>query len=206
MKNKIININQFREILKGSDSPVLLIGSGYEYMIGYQAYYDYKPTRHPVGSHILECSSLSDIFIERYSYTIKLLEKDIFETLITTSPYCIYRCLNLNNDIIDRIIPITGCIECVDCLFNQPKHVGLGDKLNMRIFAGSLLVLTTADLLVIAGLTPTLSPVNMFPLVARYCNAKIVVIDTSYNPYMNIADYIIYSSPYRVFRELYGNF
>ncbi len=202
MRNKVINIDQFRSVLKGSESPVLLVGSGYEYMIGYQAYHDYKPTRHPVEYRMLKCSSLGDLFIEKYSCVIKLLERNVFETLITTSPYCIYRCLSLGSNVVDKIMPITGCIECVDCLFNQPRHTGLGSKLNTRIFIESLLTLTTTDLLVIAGLTPTLSPINMFPLIARFSGSKIIVIDTNYNPYMEIADYIIYASPHSVFCKL----
>jgi hypothetical protein len=206
MKNKVIGIDQFRRILTGSESPVLLVGSGYEYMIGYQAYYDYKPTRHPIGSQILKCSSLGDMVFEKYDCIIKLLEKGVFEALITTSPYCIYRCFNLSSNIIDKIIPVIGCIECIDCLFNQPKYVGLGNRLNTRVLVGSLLTLTTTDLLVVVGLTPTLSPVNMFPLIAKYIGAEIIVIDTSYNPYMEIADYIIYSSPYSVFCKLCKDF
>ncbi|RLG90591.1 MAG: hypothetical protein DRO16_01915 [Thermoprotei archaeon] len=188
-----ISIDDFINILTKSDYPVLFIGSGYDYIIGYKYYYDYRSdVKINLEKTSLICRDLDKNIIDNYKTLLDLLEYDVFKFMITTSPFCLYRCCNdVDKNIIrDKILPLIGCIDCTDCFMDKlPRLTMIGAELDHKLIVKALTEIMISDLLIISGLNPILSPLNLLPLLIRYGRGKIVVIETNYNPYLSVADY-----------------
>ncbi len=188
-----ISVDDFINILTRSDYPVLFIGSGYDYIIGYRYYYDYRSDGEiDIEKTSLICRELDRDIINSYETLLDLLEHDVFKYMITTSPFCIYRCCDDadKNVIRDKIVPLIGCIDCMDCPIDKfPKLTMIGAELDHKLLVKALTEIMISDLLIISGFNPVLSPLNLLPLLIRYGRGKIVVIETNYNPYLSVADY-----------------
>ncbi len=188
-----ISIDDFINILAKSDYPVLFIGSGYDYIIGYKYYYDYRSdVKINLEKTSLICRDLDKDIIDNYKKLLDLLEYDVFKFMITTSPFCLYRCCNdVDKNIIrDKILPLIGCIDCTDCFMDKlPRLTLIGAELVHKLLVKALTEIMISDLLIISGFNPILSPLNLLPLLIRYGRGKVVVIETNYNPYLSVADY-----------------
>ena len=188
-----ISVDDFINILTRSDYPVLFIGSGYDYIIGYRYYYDYRSDGEiDIEKISLICRELDRDIINSYETLLDLLEHDVFKYMITTSPFCLYRCCDDadKNVIRDKIVPLIGCIDCKDCPIDKfPKLTTIGAELDHKLLVKALTEIMISDLLIISGFNTVLSPLNLLPLIIRYGRGKIVVIETNYNPYLNVADY-----------------
>ncbi len=188
-----ISVDDLINILTESDYPVLFIGSGYDHVIGYKYYYDYRSDEKiNLENLFLSCKELDRGILDNYKVLIDLLAYNIFKTVLTTSPFCLYRCCdNVDKNIIkDKIVPLIGCIGCIDCPMDEyPKLVVVGAELNHKLLVKALTEIMISDLLIISGFNPVLSPLNLLPLLIRYGRGKIVVVETNYNPYLSVADY-----------------
>ncbi len=188
-----ISVDDFINILTRSDYPVLFIGSGYDYIIGYRYYYDYRSDGEiDIEKTSLICRELDRDIINGYETLLDLLEHDVFKYMITTSPFCLYRCCDDadKNVIRDKIVLLIGCIDCMDCPIDKfPKLTMIGAELDHKLLVKALTEIMISDLLIISGFNPVLSPLNLLPLLIHYGRGKIVVIETNYNPYLSVADY-----------------
>ena len=202
-----ISIDDFINILTGSDYPVLFIGSGYDHIIGYKYYYDYRSDgKINLGNLFLSCRELDRGILDNYKVLIDLLEYNIFKTVLTTSPFCLYRCYdNVDKNVIrDKIVPLIGCIDCIDCSMDKfPKLVVVGSELDHKLLVKALTEIMISDLLIISGFNPVLSPLNLLPLLSRYGRGKIVVVETNYNPYLSVADYWLQLSLPKTLNNIY---
>ncbi len=201
-----ISINEFISILSKSDYQVLFIGSGYDYVIGYRYYYDYRSDgKINMEKLSLSCRELDKGIIDNYRTLLDLLEHDVFKSVITTSPFCLYRCCdNVNKNVIrDKIVPLIGCIDCMDCSMNKfSKLVAIGEDIDHKLLVKALTEIMISDLLIISGFNPVLSPFNLLPLIIRYGRGRIVLVETSYNSYLSVADYWLQLSLSKVLKNI----
>lgn len=183
----------------------MIIGSGLEYSLGLSGFYDYKPARQKIINEniIVNCSSLNKKVLEIINLFTETLKSDRFQSAIITSPYCLYRCMCDQEKLLkDKIIPLIGCFKCSDCCIDEPEYKGLGEKVNYKSLARSIVEVTSAEALIITGFTPTLSPANMLPLIAKFGKPKIFLVDTFNNPYISIVDYYVETPSYKLFKVL----
>lgn len=183
----------------------MIIGSGLEYSLGLSGFYDYKPARQKIINEdiIVNCSSLSKDVLKIVGLLTKILRSDRFQSVIITSPYCLYRCICDQEKLLkEKVIPLLGCFKCSDCCIKEPEYRGLGEKINYKLLAKSIVEVTSAEALIITGLTPALSPVNMLPLIAKYGKPKLFLVDTFNNPYMFVVDYYVETPSYKLLEIL----
>lgn len=200
-----IGVDELMALLRNYYSITMLIGSGLEYSLGLRGFYDYKPSRQKIIEEdtVIRCSSLSKNIIDVFGLFKDILINDRFQALITTSPYCLYRCVcGCKKLFKDKIIPLLGCFKCADCCVNGSDYPGMGKPVNYKSLINSIIEIMSSEALIITGFTPSLSPVNMLPLIAKHNKSTLFLVDTFYNPYIDIADYYVELSSYKLLKVI----
>lgn len=182
---------------------VLIIGSGIDFLGGLKPYYDYYPYRYcnkQCELSSLVCSELEVELLEAYTCVTKLLEKEVFSSIIVVSPYCVHRCL-VEED--ERIIELLGCVQCSDCKGDRHSSViDLGGKIDYKKLIRVVNEIMVADNIFVAGITGELYPINMLFEAVKYGKARTIVISTSRNVLVDYSDKWIRKSPVKWLYEL----
>lgn len=182
---------------------VLIIGSGVDFLGGLKPYYDYYPYRYcneQCELSSLICSELGKELLEAYTCVKKLLEKEVFSSVIVVSPYCVHRCL-VEED--ERIIELLGCVRCSDCKGDKHDNVvGLGGKIDYKKLIRVISEIMIADNIFVVGITCELYPINMLFEAVKYGKARTIVVSTSRNVLVEYSDKWVRRSPIKWLYEL----
>ncbi|NPA98234.1 MAG: hypothetical protein GXO43_02540 [Crenarchaeota archaeon] len=178
------------ELLRTTETTVI-IGSGLYKELGYPPYYDYQPNRYNVSrkekSLFLkekigsQCTDLVDSIAEYIGIIRELYDLELFNHIIDVSPYCSIKCL----------------INDVNCLLldrRDESFIEIGSALNYQKYREALIDLMSSELILVMGVSPHLSPLNMLVLLPKIKDVELIVIDSSYNPYCEVADICVKQS------------
>ncbi len=185
------NYSEIIRLMRDYETTVVL-GSGFYKELGYHPYHDYQPYRY--NSIDKEEIIITDIdreykckdIVEDATRTLQIIkslyDRGLIDHLIDASPYCLTKCY-------------MG--EHVLCLLHDDKDkkpLTIGSCLSYKKYRDTLLDLMASDTIVVLGISPYLSPINIMVVVPKIKDARLIVVDSSYNPYCEIADICVNQS------------
>ncbi len=188
------NYSEIIRLMRDYETTVVL-GSGFYKELGYYPYHDYQPYRYIsisinnkeeiIVTGINWDYKCKDIVVE-VTRTLQIIEAlydhGLIDHLIDVSPYCLTKCY-------------LG--EHVLCLLHDDedeKLLTIGSCLSYGKYRDALLDLMASDTIIIMGILPHLSPINTMVVVPKIKDARLIVVDSSYNPYCEIADICVNQS------------
>ena len=186
-------MSKYHDIIKllRTTESTLVIGSGLYKELGYPPYYDYQPDRYKVSikekkrplykENWSQCTDLRDDIAVYMGMIKELYDLRIFDHIVDFSPYCLTKCV----------------INDVNCLLLDRRDkslVEMGSSIDYQKYRETLIDLMSSETIVVMGVSPHLSPLNMLVLLPKIKDATLIVIDSSYNPYCEIADFCVKQS------------
>lgn len=174
---------------------LLYMGSGLDVELGYPPYIDYDDTADDkIVETTIDCSQLGKNAVEIYKCIDRLVRRGFFKSIITSSPWCLYRCIDYLRG---AYFPIMGCVGCNGCGGGTCESRGflrIGDRIPRRIIERITTELSGASELLVIGVNPVVSPYNMIPLIAKWYGIPVTLVASRpISPYSNIADIVIES-------------
>ncbi|GEM_PF-2734399 len=195
------NYSEIIRLMRDYETTVVL-GSGFYKELGYHPYHDYQPYRYSfIDKEEIIATDLSwnnrckDIVEDAAGMlqNIKALyDRGLIDHLIDVSPYCLTKCY-------------MG--EQVLCLLyddEDEKLITTGSCLSYEKYRDMLLDLMASDTIVVLGVSPYLSPINIMIVVPKIKDVRLVVVDSSYNPYCEIADICVNQSIIGFLRNIHN--
>ncbi len=174
---------------------LLYMGSGLDVELGYPPYIDYDDTADDkIVENAINCNQLDRNAFKTYKCIDTLVRRGVFKSIITSSPWCLYRCID---HLRRAYFPIMGCVDCTGC--NEKIHDGnsplrIGNRIPRRVVEKITAELSGASELLIIGVNPVISPYNMIPLIAKWYGIPVTIVTPRpINPYSGIADEVIRS-------------
>ncbi len=185
------NYSEIIRLMRDYETTVIL-GSGFYKELGYHPYHDYQPYRYNSidKEEIIATYTSYDCKLEYIGEDVTgtlqiikaLYDRGLIDHLIDVSPYCLAKCLIENH---------------VLCLLHDDedeKLLTIGSCLSYEKYRDTLLDLMASDTIVVLGVSPYLSPINIMVVVPKIKDARLIVVDSSYNPYCEIADICVNQS------------
>ncbi len=187
-------MNNYSEIIRlmRNYETTAVLGSGFYKELGYHPYHDYQPYRYNsinkekiIAADInweYKCKDIVEDVTRTLQIIKALYDRGLIDHLIDVSPYCLTKCY-------------MG--EHVLCLLHgdeDEKLLTIGSCLSYEKYRDALLDLMASDTIIIMGVLPHLSPINTMIVVPKIKDARLIVVDSSYNPYCEIADICVNQS------------